>query len=53
MIVTFEATFTDESPFTADLTDNGGFAAEFEQIYNRVPSNYGLITWNGLYLTVS
>ena len=21
--------------------------------YNKIPSNYGLITWNGAYLTVS
>lgn len=53
MTATFEAVFVEPSAFMADFTEQRGFTATFEPIYNRIPSNYGLITWNGTTLTVS
>lgn len=53
MTATFEAVFVEPSAFTVDFNEPDGFTAAFEPIYNRVPKNYGLITWNGTTLTVS
>lgn len=50
-------TINDISPedcdFEAVFEESDNFAVDFAEVIERVPSNYGLITWNGTILTVS
>lgn len=53
-MATFNATFQTDGDFAIQFEENENlFSADFENVIEKVPSNYGLITWNGTTLTVS
>ena len=54
--IAFEMTFQEQESFTITFCGEKAFDTEFENVVvvvGPIPSNYGLITWNGTILTVS
>lgn len=50
---TFDVKFDSTKEITTTMSTNELFGATFTEVIEKVPKNYGLITWNGTVLTVS
>ena len=51
--MTFTATFQTTGTLNATFAESSDFTASFDCELAHIPSNYGLITYNGYVLTVS